>query len=108
MLAPRQYRKLKSIHTFKGTKAKDYNKNSDLYKFFLQNGLVKRQEVDGYQGFIITPDGERELYVYKLERYHFWIPTLLSIIAIITSILAVFTQNGELWIWLKELLQLQP
>lgn len=107
MLTPNQYRKLKSIQMFKGTKAKDYEENKDLYKFFLLKRLIKKQEVREYQGFVITPEGEKELYMYKLERYHFWIPTILSIIAIITSILAIFTQNGELWIILKELLQLQ-
>lgn len=107
MLTPHQYQKLKSIQLLKGTKAIDYDKNADLYKFFLRKGLIKRQEVHGYQGFVITPDGDNELYLYKLERYRFWLPTILSIIAILTSILAVFTQNGELWQILKELLQLQ-
>lgn len=85
MLSPKQYRKLKSIQMFKGTRARDYAKNSDLYKFFLRKGLVKRKEVKGYNGFVITPEGEMELYMYKLERYHFWIPTIISIIALIIS-----------------------
>lgn len=106
MLTPNQYRKLKSIQKSNGTKAKDYDKNTDLYKFFLQKSLIKRQEVGGYNGFVVTPEGEKELYMYKLERYHFWIPTILSIIAIITSILTILTQNAELWTLLKELLQL--
>lgn len=106
MLTPNQYRKLKSIQMFNGTKAKDYDKNADLYKFFLLKRLIKKEEVSGYNGFVITPEGELELYMYKLERYHFVVPTVLSIIAIIASFLAIFTQNGELWIWLKELLRL--
>lgn len=106
MLTPHQYRKLKSIQTFNGTKAKDYDKNADLYKFFLQKGLIKRQEVDKYNGFVVTPEGDLEIHMYKLERYHFAVPTALSIIAIAISLLAIFTQNRELWIWLKELLQL--
>lgn len=106
MLSPKQYRKLKSIQMFKGTKAKDYEENKDLYKFFLLKKLIKKEEVSGYNGFAITPEGELELYMYKLERYHFVVPTVLSIIAIIASFLAIFTQNGELWIWLKELLRL--
>ena len=106
MLSPKQYRKLKSIQLFNGTKAKDYNKNTDLYKFFLAKGLIKKEEVSGYTGFVITPEGELELHVYKLERFHFVVPTVLSIIAIIASFITIFTQNGELWQWMKELLQL--
>lgn len=52
-----------------------------------------------------SESGNVELLICRQEWYRFWVPTVLSIIAIITSFLAIFTQNGELWIWLKELLQ---
>lgn len=52
-----------------------------------------------------SESGNVELLICKQEWYRFWVPTVLSIIAIIASFLAIFTQNGELWIWLKELLQ---
>lgn len=106
MLTPHQYRKLKSIQMFNGTKAKDYGKNTDLYKFFLQNGLVKRKEVGGYQGYVITPKGDSELYSYKVEHYRFWVPTLISFIALVVSIASFVIKNEELILLLKELLLL--
>lgn len=106
MLSPKQYRKLKSIQIFNGTKAKDYEENKDLYKFFLLKGLVKKEEVSGYTGFVITSEGELELYMYKLQRYHFLIPTFISFIALLTSIASLIMQNEELLQLLKELLKL--
>lgn len=105
MLSTKQYRKLKFIQRMHGTTATDRDKYADMYNFFLAKGLVKRKEIEGFVGLVITQDGETELYMHKLQSYHFWMPTFLSFIAIITSIAAVFTQNEELYGLLKELLQ---
>ncbi len=106
MLNPKQYRKLKSIQMLNGTKAKDYDKNKDLYIFFLQQGFVKRKEVGGYEGYIITPKGDSAIYSYKVEHYRFWVPTLISFIALVVSIASFITKNEELLKSLKELLQI--
>lgn len=106
MLSPKQFRKLKSIQKSQGTKATDYNENSDLYNFFLRKGFIKKQMIGEYYGFILTPDGDSEIYTYEVEHYRFWVPTTLSIIAIFTSILAILTQNEELYELMKELLKL--
>ena len=52
----------------------------------------------------ISEEGKVDLELYKESKYRFYVPTILSIIAIVASFLAVFTQNGELWQWLKGLL----
>lgn len=65
------------------------------------NGTEEKVEIPYCK---ISEEGKVELELYKESKYRFYVPTILSIIAIISSFLAIFTQNGELWQWLKGLL----
>lgn len=113
MLTKKQYKFLKKVSKNE-MQCDDLQENGD--KIYLY--LLKREFIETY---LVCPDndiyqknaklycgasesGNVELLLCRQERYHFWIPTILSIIAIIASFLAVFTQNGELWQWLKGLL----
>ncbi|MBE5877086.1 MAG: hypothetical protein E7290_09415 [Lachnospiraceae bacterium] len=89
MLAKHHYKKLKQINRTGGTKATDYAKHSSVYSFLASKGYILKSPYQGYEGYIITEEGKLELELCRMERYHFWIPTVLSIIAIIVSIIAI-------------------
>lgn len=114
MLTAKQYKFLKKVSK-KDISCGDLYKNRDsvysylLHKKFIENYNICHEkdimETNSEMYCKITEYGKVELLLCKQERYHFWIPTIISIIAIITSILAILTQNEELWILLKELLK---
>lgn len=114
MLTRKQYIFLKKVSK-KEIPCDDLQENRDkfflylLNKKFIETYLVCPEndiyEKNAKQYCRISQDGEVELRVYKQENYRFWIPTILSVIAIISSFLAIFTQNGELWQLLKSMLQ---
>ena len=114
MLTRKQYKFLKKVSKNE-IPCDDLIENRDrIFLYLLNQNFIEK--------YLVCPDnniyqknaksyckasesGNVELLLCRQEWYRFWIPTVLSIIAIITSFLAIFTQNGELWIWLKELLQ---
>lgn len=114
MLTKKQYKFLKKVSK-KETPCDELQENDDrictylLSKKFVetylvcQNGDILQENAKSY--YRISQDGEVELKLYKQENYRFWIPTVLSIIAIFASFLAVFTQNEDLWKFLQGLLQ---
>ncbi len=114
MLTKQQYKFLKKLNK-NDIHCDDLHDNQDrVYLYHLKNGFIDtylffpledRNEENAVLHCFITEEGKIELLLYKKEKYHFWIPTIISIIAIITSILAILTQNAELWTLLKELLQ---
>lgn len=113
MITQKQYKFLKKI-SINEIPCDDLIENRDtIFLYLLNQNFVEKYLVcpdnDIYQKNAksycrISQDGEVELKIYKQENYRFWIPTILSIISIIASFLVVFTQNGELWKWLKGLL----
>lgn len=114
MLTKKQYKFLKKVSK-KELPCDDLHKKRDsIYSYLLDRKFIETYNVCP-NGDIMeeksklycraSESGNVELLLCKQERYHFWIPTILSIIAIIASFLAIFTQNGDLWIWLKGLLQ---
>lgn len=114
MLTKKQYKFLKKVSK-NDIPCGDLHQNNDkVYRYLLRKGFIEEYNVN-LDGDIMerncvlycraSEDGNVELLLCRQERYHFWIPTILSIIAIIASFLVVLTQNGELWQWLKGLLQ---
>lgn len=114
MLTTKQYKFLKKVSK-NNIECNDMHENRDrLYVYLLRKGLIEEYSINPDGDIMetnsvlycrLSEDGEVELKLYREEKYHFWIPTVLSIIAIITSIIAILTQNEELWILLKGLLQ---
>ena len=113
MLTKKQYKFLKKVSNSE-MQCDDLQENRDrIFLYLLNQNFIET--------YLVCPDddiyeknaksyckasekGEVELKLYKQENYRFWVPTILSIIAIIASFLAVFTQNSELWQLLKSLL----
>lgn len=114
MLTKKQYKFLKKVSK-NDIPCRDFYRNNDkVYQYLLRKGFIEEYNVN-LDGDIkerncvlycrASEDGNVELLLCRQERYHFWIPTILSIIAIIASFLVVLTQNEDLWRLLKELLQ---
>ncbi len=114
MLTKKQYKFLKKVSK-NDIPCGDLRQNNDkAYQYLLRKGFIEEYNVN-LDGDImernliyycrVSEDGEVELKIYKQDNYRFWVPTILSIIAIIASFLAVFTQNEDLWKFLQELLQ---
>lgn len=114
MLTRKQYKFLKKVSKNE-IRCDDLQENRDrIFLYLLDRKLIETHLVcpdnDIYEKNAklycnASESGNVELILCRQEWYRFWIPTVLSIIAIVASFLAIFTQNGELWIWLKELLQ---
>lgn len=109
MLSPRQYRKLKQISLFGGTTAKDYSKNKRLYDHLKSEMYLVSDDIRGYMGFSVTEHGYSAMYQYRVEHFRFWFPSIVSLLALATSILSVFVTNPEFLKSVRELVQgLQP
>lgn len=93
MITRRQYKKLKSIYRADGTTAKDINQNRELYRFLSSKGYIKRQEVRGYNGYVVTQEGEIEMKLYREDIFRFWITTIISFVALIASIISIAMQT---------------
>lgn len=86
------YKKLKRILLLKGTKAKDYRSNRDLYVFLVKEGYLKKAVVRGFYGYKVTEKGKSAMYDYKCEKFRFRLTTFLTILGILISIVALLTQ----------------
>lgn len=114
MLTDKQYKFLKKVSK-KDIPCDDlYKSRNDVFSYLLRKNFIETYNICPNKDIMetnaklhckITEDGKIELLLCKQERYHFWIPTIFSIIAIIISVLSILTQNEELWILLKGLLQ---
>ena len=45
----------------------------------------------------ITQEGYAAIYLFKVERFHFWIPSVIAFIALIVSILSLSTTAPDVW-----------
>lgn len=114
MLTNKQYKFLKKVSK-KDIPCDDLHEKRDtIYSYLLENKFIENYNVCPDNDILelnsvlyckITENGKVELSLCRQEKYHFWIPTIISIIALITSTLAIITQNEELLILLKELLK---
>ncbi len=114
MLTTKQYKFLKKVSK-NDISCDDLHQNRDrIYLYLLERKFIEIYNVCP-DGDVLqknaklyckaTESGKIEILLCRQERYHFWIPTMLSILAIAISGLAIFTQNVELWQLLKELLK---
>ena len=97
MISRKQFNKLRSIAFFGGTTAKDYSKRKCLYDYLHSNDLIRTEEVRGYSGYTVTEKGYAEMYAFRTEHYRFWFPSVVSVLALITSILTLATANPAAW-----------
>ena len=92
MLSRKQFRKLKKIALFGGTRALDYNRNHEIYEYLLQQGYVRKADVRGYRGYIVSQAGYAAIHAHSTENFRFWFPSVISILALAVSFLAVLTE----------------
>lgn len=105
MITREQYRMLNSILKSNGTTAKDYPLNREMYDFLFSQQYIKKYDVRGYRGYIVTELGKIEMKAYREDIYRFRITTILSVIAIITSIFSIAIQTEPVRQLLEQLLK---
>lgn len=98
MLTKKQYKFLKKLIK-NDIHCDDLHDNRDeIYLYLLKNNFIATYLVcppgDVNQEFAklyckITEEGKVELLLCKQDWYHFWIPTVISIIALIVSVLPI-------------------
>ena len=88
MITGKQYRLMKSICKNNGTTAQDFE-NQEIYRYLASKGLLHKQPVRGYAGYVVTQSGEIEMKIYREDTYRFKVTTAISFIALITSIVSV-------------------
>lgn len=92
MLSSAQYRKLQHIRIFHGTTAGDYMKRKELYQYLGNSGYIRKRPVRNCDGYVITESGRAALHQHRVEVFHFWIPTVISLLALILSAFSVLTE----------------
>lgn len=103
MITRKQYKKLKSIYRSNGTTAKDSDRNRDLYQFLAGKGYIHKQPVRGYEGYVVTQEGEIEMKAYREDLFRFWVTTIISFIALIASIISIAIQTEPVQRLLEQL-----
>lgn len=99
MLTNQQYRFLKKVSK-KDIPCDDLQENGDkIYRYLLKKEFIETYLVCPEKDVMQTnaklyckasESGKIELLLCKQEKYHFWIPTIISIIALIISILSIY------------------
>ena len=97
MISRKQFRKLRRISLFRGTTARDYEKQKLLYDYLLLNNYIQKCAVRGYSGYIVTEKGYAEMYSFRVEHFRFWFPSVVSVLALFASILSLATANPDFW-----------
>lgn len=90
MLSKEQYKKLRSMVAHHGTDGRDEDKFRDMYKYFLTQDYIRRAAVRGLSGYVVTERGHAAMYAYKTENFRFWFPSVISVLALVASILSIF------------------
>lgn len=98
MLTTQQYKFLKKVSK-EDIPCGDLHKNRDkIYVYLLKRKFIEtyNDNPDGStteENSVLycraSQDGKVELKLCRQERYHFWIPTIISIIALIASFLPI-------------------
>lgn len=88
MITRKQYKIMKSICKNNGTTAQDAE-NNEIYHYLASKGFLHKQAVRGYMGYVVTQHGEVEMKIYREDTYRFKVTTIISFIALITSIVSV-------------------
>lgn len=88
MITRKQYQLMKSAYKNNGTTAQD-TKNLEIYRYLASRGLLHKQPVRGYEGYVVTQNGEVEMKLYREDTYRFKVTTAISFIALITSIVSI-------------------
>ena len=71
---------------FGGCKPAQNEEERELYNYLLSEKLVVRAYYKETRGYKITERGCAALREFKVERIRFWIPIVISIAALIISI----------------------
>lgn len=89
MLTKRQYKLLNAIDKSGGLISSDYAEKKELYDYLRHLNLIRKSVVDGFGGYVATEFGRAELQLYRESKYRFWLPTIISIIALLISAAAI-------------------
>ena len=88
MISGKQYRKMKWLVRLNGTTGRDSGKYADMYKYLLSQDYIRKAEVRGYSGYVVTERGRAAMHAYKTDSFRFWFPSIISLLALAVSILS--------------------
>ena len=88
MISGKQYRKMKWLVRLNGTTGRDSVKYADMYKYLLSQDYIRKAEVRGYSGYVVTERGLSAMHTYKTDSFRFWFPSIVSLLALAVSIFA--------------------
>lgn len=105
MVNSRQYKMLKRISKYNLFEYTDFSDDeSEIIKFLADQGFVaytadpNTESRISYKKYCrITQSGYAEIYSFKVEHFRFWIPSVISLIALLTSILSLSTTAPDVW-----------
>lgn len=92
MISGKQYRKMKRLVRLCGTTGRDSGKYEDMYKYLLSQDYIRRAEVRGYSGYVVTERGRAAMHVYRTDSFRFWFPSIVSLMALAVSIFAALSE----------------
>lgn len=112
MLTKQQYKFLKKVSKKPAECGDLHQKEDPVYFYLLRKNFIRNYNVcpdgdvmekDAVLYCEATEDGQVELLLCKQERFHFWIPTIISLIAIIVSIFSI-SAVPFIWTYAQELI----
>lgn len=88
-LSKKQIRILKSIKLYGYIdKDKIYKYQNTKYRFLMKYSLIE-QDYNNYKHFVLSDRGEMLLRYRNKDRIRFWVPIVISVFALIISIIAL-------------------
>ena len=105
MINSRQYKMLKKISEHNLFEFTDFSEGeTEIISFLANQGFIAYTADPNTESRIshkkycrITQSGYAEIYSFKVEHFRFWIPSVISLIALITSILSLSTTAPDVW-----------
>lgn len=105
MINSRQYKMLKKISEHNLFEYTELSQNeSDIISFLANQGFIAYAADPNTESRIshkkycqITQAGYAEIYSFKVEHFRFWLPSVISLIALLTSILSLSTTAPDVW-----------
>lgn len=116
MINPKQYKLLKQISKTEFFEYTDFTESETSIIHFLasQKLIIYKSDpqndsrVSKKRFCQITQEGYAAIYSFRVERFHFWIPSVIALIALVVSILSLSTTAPDIWKNILKVLSFLP
>ena len=96
MLTKEQYRLLKRLTHNSTVSSDSYYKRERLFRYLHGIGYIRRQPDTGGFDITVTEKGKVELKIYEDDNARFAANTIISLCALVLSVLSIFIQIVQL------------